>query len=54
LNDAVRAATKRKVGERWAWARHSGDVSMLEAVTLAFGVNVDTTSVYEDRGLVTL
>jgi hypothetical protein len=37
LNDAVKAATKRKVGERWAWARHGGDVSMLEAVTLAFG-----------------
>lgn len=36
LNDAVRAATKRKVGERWAWARHNGDVTMLEAVTFAF------------------
>lgn len=37
LNDAVRAATKRKVGDRWAWARWSGDISMLEAVTLAYG-----------------
>jgi len=35
LNDAVTAATKRKVGERWAWSRRSGDVSMLEAATLA-------------------
>jgi hypothetical protein len=37
LNDAVRAATKRKVGDRWVWARYGADISMLEAVTLAFG-----------------
>lgn len=35
LDDAVEAATWRKVGDRRAWARLNGDVSMLEAVTLA-------------------
>jgi hypothetical protein len=35
LNDAVRAAGKQKFGDRWVWARHGGDVSMLEAVTWA-------------------
>lgn len=35
LNAAVGAAKRRDVGDRWAWARKSGDVSMLEAVTLA-------------------
>jgi hypothetical protein len=35
LNDAVRAAAKQKYGDRWVWARHGGDISMLEAVTLA-------------------
>ncbi len=35
LNAAVAAAGKRPVSERWAWSRKSGDVSMLEAVTLA-------------------
>jgi hypothetical protein len=35
LNDAVRAAGKQKYGDRWVWARHGGDVSMLEAVTWA-------------------
>ncbi len=35
LNTAVASAGKRSVGERWAWSRKSGDVSMLEAVTLA-------------------
>jgi hypothetical protein len=35
LNDAVAAATKRTVGDRWAWSRRNGDVSMLEAATLA-------------------
>ena len=35
LNDAVRAAAQQKAAERWAWSRHGGDVSMLEAVTLA-------------------
>lgn len=35
LNEAVAVAGKRTVGDRWAWSRKAGDVSMLEAVTLA-------------------
>jgi hypothetical protein len=35
LNAAVLAAKKRSVGDRWAWGRKSGDISMLEAATLA-------------------
>ncbi|HWU23080.1 MAG TPA: hypothetical protein VN088_16200 [Nocardioides sp.] len=36
LDEAVRNATTRHVGDRWAWARRrSEDVSMLEAATLA-------------------
>jgi hypothetical protein len=52
LDAAVAAATQRKVGDRWAWARRSGDISMLEAVTLAHWAA--EPSVYEDRGLVIL
>jgi hypothetical protein len=50
LNDAVHAASKRKVnsGQRWVWS----DAPMLKAATLAFGV--EPSSVYEERGLVTL
>jgi hypothetical protein len=52
LNAAVTNADKRKVGDRWAWSRRSGDISMLEAVTLAaWGVR---PSAYHDRGLVIL
>jgi hypothetical protein len=56
LDQAVAAASKREVGDRWAWARKSsaGDISMLEAVTLAAWAAASTTSVYEDRGLVIL
>lgn len=54
LNDAVAAAGWRKVGpKRRVWAATSGDISMLDAVTLAYGAP-DDTSVYEDRGMVTL
>jgi hypothetical protein len=37
LDAAVASAAKRDVGDRWAWARKksAGDISMLEAVTLA-------------------
>lgn len=35
LNDAVLVATWRTVGDRRAFGRRSGDISMLEAVTLA-------------------
>jgi hypothetical protein len=36
LNDAVSMASRQTVGDRWKWGRRNGDVSMLEAVTLAF------------------
>jgi hypothetical protein len=37
LDIAVSVAAKRVVGDRWTWARKTsaGDISMLEAVTLA-------------------
>jgi hypothetical protein len=37
LDQAVAVAAKRPVGDRWTWARKTsaGDISMLEAVTLA-------------------
>lgn len=35
LDAAVRVAGRRPLGERWAWARKSGDISALEAVTVA-------------------
>jgi hypothetical protein len=37
LTDAVMAATKRKVGESWAWARRGqGDITPLVSATLAY------------------
>lgn len=55
LNAAVAAADKRKVGDRWAWSRRNGDVSMLEAVTLAmWGAGQQVESVYEQRGALVL
>jgi hypothetical protein len=54
LDDAVAAAAKRMVGERVAWARKFGDVSMLEAVTLALWGALNNTSIYESRGMVVL
>lgn len=54
LNKAVERAGKRNVGERWAWSRRSGDVSMLEAVTLALWGASHDVSVYNDRDLVVL
>jgi hypothetical protein len=35
LNQAVKVATTRIVGDRFAWARKNGDITMLEAATLA-------------------
>lgn len=36
MTDAVTSATKRRVGEAWAWARRgNADISPLIAVTLA-------------------
>ena len=54
LDEAVAVAAKRMVGERVAWARKLGDVSMLEAVTLALWGAGSGVSVYETRGMVTL
>ena len=55
LDDAVAAATWRHVGDRRAFARKHGDISMLEAATLAlWGAGQDAGSVYDQRGLVTL
>lgn len=55
LNDAVDAATWRKVGDRRVFARKSGDISMLEAVTIArWAAENVAGSVYEERGLVSL
>lgn len=56
LDAAVANAQQRKVGDRWAWARRNGDVSMLEAVTLALwgAEHAVVESVYEKRGMVTL
>lgn len=53
LNAAVEAASRRTVGDRWAWARKSGDVSMLEAVTLAdWAASPTKRSKYEDDEMV--
>lgn len=35
LQEAVAAASRRTVSDRWAWARKYGDITALEAVTLA-------------------
>jgi hypothetical protein len=55
LNQAVRGAVKRPLGDAWAWSRKSSavDISPLVACTLAlFGlVAGGGPSVYEDRGL---
>jgi len=47
LNAAVDAAGWRKVGDRRAFARKNGDISMLEAVTLARWGSQQTTDVWE-------
>lgn len=59
LDEAAAAATRRNVGDSWAWARKqaAGDISPLVAATLAlWGTQTlgATASVYEERGLVTL
>jgi hypothetical protein len=57
LNAAVRVASKRPVGDRWAWGRKQSDadISALEAATLAAwaatAVKPKRRSCYEDRGL---
>lgn len=43
LDAAVADATKRPVGDRWAWGRKSGfDITALEAASLAVGALTDT------------
>lgn len=45
LNEAVAAAGWRQVGDRRLWARKNGDISMLEAVTLAlYAADVGVTA----------
>lgn len=55
LDAAVAAASKRTVGDRWAWGRRtsSGDISPLEAVTYAAWAaeNLTPRSAYEDADL---
>lgn len=58
LTEAVAAAVKREVGDRWAWGRRkaSGDISPLEAATLAaWGAEAPAAvSAYETRGVLTI
>ena len=55
LDDAVAAVQWRQIGDRRAFGRKSGDISMLEAATLAsWGSTQDVASTYETRDLVTL
>lgn len=55
LDNAVRGAAKRRVGERFAWGRKQSlaDVSMLEAVTFA-AYHASHRSVYDTRDVVML
>lgn len=60
LTAAVKGASRRTMGDAWAWSRRSSlvDISPLVALTLAlWGTSrpeVDAESIYEDRGLVML
>lgn len=51
LDAAVAGATKRKVGDRWAWGRKAdGDISALEGATLAvWAADSPVISAYESR-----
>lgn len=55
LNEAARSAVKRFSGDRFLWGRRqsAGDISLLDAVTLAFWGGT-RTSVYEHREMVIL
>ena len=44
LNDAVMVATVRDVGDRFAWKRRGGDISMLEAATCALWASSEMPS----------
>ena len=58
LDRAVQGATRRDLGDRWAWKRKTGDISPLEAATLAvWGISnyePPATSAYESRGVLTI
>jgi hypothetical protein len=55
LTESVLAAPWRTVGDRRAFGRKGGDISLLEAVTLAaWKAGERTASVYESRGALTL
>ena len=52
LDAAVAAATRREIGDRWAWGRRGeGDISMLEAATVALWAqdNARTRSAVDQR-----
>lgn len=52
LDAAVAAATRRDIGDRWAWGRRGeGDISMLEAATVALWAqdNARTRSAVDQR-----
>lgn len=54
LQAAVRNASKRPLGEAWAWSRRlsAGDISPLVAATIAlWRAHASSESVYESRGL---
>lgn len=58
LDEAAAGATKRVIGDAWAWTRKNAasDICPLVAMTLALwgaGEAEETESVYEQRGLVT-
>lgn len=53
LNAAVASVGWRKVGDRRVWARRGGDITSLEAVTLAlWGATSGQVSIYDSRDLV--
>ncbi len=56
LTASAMAATQRKLGDSWLWARRDAkDISPLVACTLAlWGLLVEPASVYEERGLLVL
>jgi len=54
LTESALSASWRTVGDRRAFGRKSGDISMLEAVTLAaWSAGAQSVSVYESRGALT-
>jgi hypothetical protein len=57
LKAALKGASKRSLGDSWAWARKSSavDISPLVAVTLALRrAEIMRESVYESRGVLAI